>query len=58
MTLDRESDDFAHFARRLLTDQRLRRFEFPRFTEEEAFKLIELIEPTVCLTLYSVIEIF
>ena len=49
MTLDRKSDDFVPLARQLLDDQRRRKFEVSQFTEEEALKLIELIEPTVGL---------
>ena len=47
MTLDHKSDDFTHLARRLLNDQRRRKSEVSRFTDEEALELIELIEPTV-----------
>ena len=50
LTLDRKSDDFTHLARRLLSDQRTRKAEASQFPEEEALKLIELIEQTVCLT--------
>ena len=56
LTLDRKSDDFTHLARRLLTDQRHRKSEVNQFTEEEALKLIELMEPTVGLTLRSLVH--
>ena len=49
MTLDRKTDDFVRLARRLLSDQRHRKFEV-QLTEDEALKFIELIEPTVSPT--------
>lgn len=57
LTLDRKSDDFTRLARQLLSDQRHRKFEVSQFTEEEALNLIELMEPTVGLTLRSAIGV-
>lgn len=57
MTLDPASHDFTHLARQLLDDQRQRRPEASQFTEEEALKLIELIEPAVCLIPHSVVGV-
>jgi hypothetical protein len=37
-----------------LSDHRDRKLEVPRFAEEEGLKLIELLEPTVCLALSPV----
>ena len=47
MALNRKSDDFTHLAIRLLGDQRNRKTEVSQFSEEEALKLVELIEQTV-----------
>ena len=57
LTLDQKSDDFARFARGLLSDQRHEGSDFPRFAEEDALRLIELIEPTVRPILYSLIGV-
>ncbi|KAF9647908.1 hypothetical protein BDM02DRAFT_2472123 [Thelephora ganbajun] len=46
-TLDWKSDDFTHSAKLLLSDQRHRKSEVSRFTEEEALKFVELIESTI-----------
>ena len=51
LTLDRKSDDFTHLARQLLSDQRTRKAGAPKLPEEEALKVIELIEQAVCLIL-------
>ena len=48
MTLDRKSVDFTGLARQLLSEQRSRKSETSHLTEEDAVKVIELIEPTVC----------
>ena len=54
MTLNKKSDDFTHLAIRLLSDQRNRKTEGSQFSEEEALKLIELIEQTVRPVLFPV----
>lgn len=51
LTLNRNSNDFTRLAKQLLSDQRRRKIEVSQFTEEEATSLIELIEPTVRITL-------
>jgi len=57
LTLDRKSDDFTHLAKRLLSDQRHRKSEVSQLTEEEALKLIELVEPAVGLTPRSALRV-
>ena len=54
MALNRKSDDFTHLAIRLLGDQRNRKTEVSQFSEEEALKLVELIEQTVRPILFPV----
>jgi len=49
LTVDQKSDDFMHLAKRLLDDQRHRKFEVSQFSEDEALKLIELMEQAVGL---------
>jgi len=39
----------VHLAKQLLSDQRHRKFEVSKLSEDEALKLIELMEPTVSL---------
>ena len=55
LALDRKSDNFTRLAKQLLSDQRHRKFEVSKLTEDEALKLIELMEPTVGLTPCSAI---
>jgi len=57
LTLDRKSDDFTHLAIRLLKDQRHRKSEAYQFTEDEALKVIEMMESTVGFTSYSPIRV-
>ena len=45
--LDQESDEFPQLANRLLVELRSRGSEDPQFTEEEASRLIELIDVVV-----------
>ena len=54
MALNKKSDDFTHLAIRLLGDQRNRKTEVSQFSEEEALKLVELIEQTVRPILFPV----
>jgi len=56
LTLDQKSDDFTRLARRLLSDQRHRKFEVSLLTEDEALTLIELTELTVGLTPCSAVH--
>jgi hypothetical protein len=50
--LDQESDEFLQLVNRLLVELRSRGPEVPKFTEEEASRLIELIDVAVWL-IYS-----
>jgi len=58
LTLGRESDDFTRLAKQLLKDQRKRKFKGSQFTftEDEALKIVELIQPTVGHTPCSEID--
>lgn len=58
LTLDRNSDAFTRLAKRLLSDQRHRKFEVSQLTDDEALKLIELMEPAVGFTLCSAVREF
>ena len=57
LTLSRKSDDFTHLAKQLLSHQRYRKFDASSFPEDEALKLIELMEPAVGLTMCSEIYV-
>ena len=49
LALDRESDEFPQLANHLLAELRSRDSEDFRLTEEQGFRLIELIDTLVCV---------
>jgi len=58
LKLNRKSDAFTRLAKRILSDRRDRKFDVSQLTDDEAIKLIELMEPTVGLTLCSAVREF